>query len=255
MQLKLKWNSPSWTKKKKWTDSLRTAKPVRLPTADPTGLWDTAPTTTPPRWPSTTNRGNTWRPPSAMWKTWKTNSEKTKGSFLVQIFSDAGKVQSKLEKKQLTEPNWRGFAIIVACFGVHTVFVVVCLTGCERWTWEAAERCWSSSAANSQPSATSVHTTGLRWSRVRAALSGRVSTFRSLCNIRRAVSSSQVCCPKDTCAVLGTARASTLQPETSRTSPVWTACPPSRWPCSTFPVLSRLWAPSERLRTAHVCLL
>lgn len=57
------------------------------------------------------------------------------------MFSDAGKVQSKLEKEAAHGAKLTRKTIIVACFGVHTVFVVVCLTGCERWTWEAAERC------------------------------------------------------------------------------------------------------------------
>lgn len=46
------------------------------------------------------------------------------------------------------------------------LFCSVCLTGCERLTWEVAELCWSKSMGSSQPWDTSVHTTEHPWSKV-----------------------------------------------------------------------------------------
>lgn len=81
VQLKSKWNSLSWIKKKRWTGCRLTAKRVRLPTADRTGPSVTAPTTTPPSSPSTTNHGTMWRPPSVTLRIWKTDSKKINNDF------------------------------------------------------------------------------------------------------------------------------------------------------------------------------
>lgn len=75
VQLKWKWNSLSWTKKRRWTACRPTEKPVPLPTADLTGPWDTALMTTPHCAHSATNRVTTWRPPCVTLKTWKTDSK------------------------------------------------------------------------------------------------------------------------------------------------------------------------------------
>lgn len=86
VQLKLKWNSLSWKKKKRWTGCHPMVKRVPLLTADPTGPWDTALTMTPPRCPPTTNHGTTWRPQSVTLKIWKMDSKNMKEStsFLSQ---------------------------------------------------------------------------------------------------------------------------------------------------------------------------
>lgn len=75
VQLKLKWNSLCWTKKKRWTDCHLMAKPVPSLTADRTGPWDTALTTTPHSSPSTTNPETMWRPPSVTSKIQKMDSK------------------------------------------------------------------------------------------------------------------------------------------------------------------------------------
>ena len=46
------------------------------------------------------------------------------------------------------------------------LFVFVCLTGCERSTWEVAGRCWSKNTGSFQPWPTSVRTMEHRWSKV-----------------------------------------------------------------------------------------
>lgn len=71
--------------------------------------------------------------------------------------------EKQLEKWE--EPPWMDGAMkSIGNWVIKDVYV--CLTGCERLTWEVAEPCWSNSTANSQPWATSVHTMEHRWSKV-----------------------------------------------------------------------------------------
>ena len=75
LQLKLKWNCLSWKKKKRWMVCHLMAKRVPLLTADLTGPWATALTTTPLCSPSTTSHETTWRPLSVILKIWRTDSK------------------------------------------------------------------------------------------------------------------------------------------------------------------------------------
>lgn len=82
VQLKLKWNSLSWKKKKRWMGCPLMEKRVPFLTADPMVPWDMALMTTRPRCPSTTNHGTMWRPLSVMLKIWKMDSKNMKTHFL-----------------------------------------------------------------------------------------------------------------------------------------------------------------------------
>lgn len=136
----------------------------------------------------------------------------------------------------------------------------LCVTGCERSTWEVAELCWSKNTGSFQPWATSVHTTEPPWSKVSDTLLAMVLPLSlSKLGNQHALDwlvhflSSQVCCQKDTCVVLGMVHVSTLQQETSRTSQVWTACLPSRWPSPPVLSLTTFPALSLSLRTIKKC--
>lgn len=107
VQLKSKWNSLSWIKKKRWTGCRLTAKRVPLLTADRTGPSVTAPTTTPPSSPSTTNHGTMWRPPSVTLRIWKTDSKKINNDFFfhtrMQRYMNVDQTEEKTKTSEWNE--------------------------------------------------------------------------------------------------------------------------------------------------------